>query len=88
MIHNPVRFVRLTKERNERNRYLDPDQIKTLLGSANDCLRPIIFTALHWMRHDEIVRLRRKHLDLKNGTIYVPESKSGGGRHILISEIG
>ena len=47
VIHNPVRFVRLTKERNERNRYLDPDQIKTLLGSANDCLRPIIFTALH-----------------------------------------
>jgi len=86
VVDNPVRYVKLSKERNERIRYLEPKQIEALLDHASDRLRPIVVTALHTgMRRGEILNLKWEHVDLKNGTLYVAESKSGEGRHIPIS---
>ncbi len=86
VIDNPVRYIKLTKERNERIRYLEPKQIEALLNKASDRLKPILVTALHTgMRRGEILSLRWEHVNLKTGTLYVAESKSGEGRHIPIS---
>jgi integrase len=86
VLENPVSYVKLAKERNERVRYLDKQEIQKLLDSAADHLRPILVTALHTgMRRGEILNLLWTDVDFKNDNVHVRESKNGEGRFIPIS---
>ena len=69
-----------------RVRYLEPEEIRPLLDSASNHLRPILITALHTgMRRGEILSLRWDEIDFRTELIYVRESKNGEGRFIPIS---
>lgn len=86
VLENPVSYVKLAKERNERIRYLEYGEIQKLLSAAGDHLRPIVLTALHTgMRRGEILNLLWTDVDFKNDSVHVRESKNGEGRFIPLS---
>ncbi len=87
VLENPVSYVKLAKEQNERVRYLEPGEIRKLLENASDHLCPILITALHTgMRRGEILNLRWEDVDFKNRTVRVAQSKNGEGRFVPMSE--
>ncbi len=86
LLENPVSYLELAKERNERVRFLDRGEITRLLANCGLHLRPIVFVALHTgMRRGEIFNLRWSAVDFARNTIRVEESKNGEGRHIPMS---
>ena len=86
VLENPVSYVKLASERNERVRFLEPGQIQALLQAANDHLRPILVTALYTgMRRGEILNLQWTDIDFKTDLVHVRESKNGEGRFVPMS---
>ena len=72
---------------NRRLRYLTKEEIEKLLSCCDKNLYPIVFTALNTgMRKSEILSLKWSNVDLKNGYIYVEDSKSGESRTIPMNE--
>ncbi|HYR88530.1 MAG TPA: site-specific integrase [Terriglobia bacterium] len=87
VLENPVSYVKLSKECNERVRYLEPTQITTLLAKAPKHLKPIVITALHTgMRRGELLRLKWDDINFKENLLHVKESKNGEGRYIPLSD--
>ena len=87
VLENPVTYVKLAKESNERVRYLTTDEITRLVHSASEHLRPVIVTALHTgMRRGEILNLQWQDVNLTERVVQVTESKNGEGRHLPISD--
>ena len=86
VVDNPAAYLSLAKERNERARFLDKDEIQRLVEVAAPHLRPIIIMALHTgMRRGEIFGLRWESVDFERGVIRIEESKNGEGRYVPIS---
>ena len=82
-----VRKVKQLEENNKRLRYLSPEECERLIYSCSDYLKPIVITALHTgMRKTEILKLKWKQADMKNGFINLSDTKSGKRRSISISE--
>jgi integrase len=58
-----------------------------MINSCDDYLKPIVLTALHTgMRKTEILKLKWKQVDMKNGFIHLSDTKSGKRRSIPINE--
>jgi integrase len=84
---NKVKKVKQLEENNKRLRYLSPEECQTLINSCDDYLQPIVITALHTgMRKTEILKLKRNHVDMKNGFINLSDTKSGKRRSIHINK--
>jgi len=74
--------IKLFKEEEGRIIYLDIDQIKCLVECAkqdqNSQVYPFIVTGLETaMRLEEILSIRREHVDLQRRRIYIPKAKAG-----------
>ena len=84
---NPVRKVRFFSEKdNIKERILNLEEERKLLGAGSEHLRPIILTALHTgMRRGEILSLEWDQVDLTKRIIRVEKTKSGKTRIIPIS---
>jgi len=73
------------RENNERIRYLTQKEAQALLESCSAHLRPIVETALNTgMRKGEILSL--KWSQVRDGWIYLEETKSGKGRPVPIND--
>jgi len=73
------------KENNHRLRFLTDTEIDTLLDACAPHLRPIVETALHTgMRRGELLSLKWEQI--RNGFIYLTETKSGKARQIPIND--
>lgn len=73
------------KENNHRLRFLNDTEIDTLLDACSPHLKPIVETALHTgMRRGEILGLKWEQI--RNGFIYLTETKSGKARQIPIND--
>jgi len=82
---NPLKGMRMLRERNERERILRPDETQALLGACPPHLCAIIIIALNTgMREMEILGLRHDEVNLSEGAIRLSGSrtKSGEGRTI------
>ncbi len=87
-LENPVTRVKLLPENDRRLRYLERDEINTLLKNCPDYLRPIVIMALHaGMRRGEILNLEWEQVDLKRRIIYVLNTKTDEKREIPINSI-
>jgi len=77
---------RLTfRENNQRHRYLTVEEIEKLLNSCSPHLLPILEIALHTgMRKGEILGL--KWDQVRDGFIYLKETKSGKSRQIPLDD--
>lgn len=80
---NPCNKVSRKKENPARMRFLTKDEIKLLLDKAPSNIKAILACALMTgMRRGEILNLTWNDVDLKNGIIYIRDSKSGKPREI------
>lgn len=83
---SPTKGVKLFKEPPGRLRYLQPEEMGTLLSSCSEHLKPIVVTALNTgMRRSEILNLRWSSVNLKMRTITVENSKNNERRVIPIN---
>jgi integrase len=73
------------KENNQRLRFLTHDEIEALIPACTSHLKPIVETALHTgMRRGEILSLKWEQI--RNGFIYLKETKSNKARQIPIND--
>ena len=67
---NPVRKVRLFREKNTRVRYLEKEEVHLLLDNCALHLRPIVSLAVHTgMRKSEILNLKWNDIDFQRNLI-------------------
>jgi integrase len=78
--------ARLTfRENNQRHRYLTEEEIERLLSACSPHLKPIVELALHTgMRKGELLNL--KWDQIRDGFIYLIETKSGKARQIPLDD--
>ena len=80
---NPVKKVKFAKENNERTRFLEKSELKTLLDCSDERLRPVILFAVNTgMRLGEIQGLKWGDVDFARGFITLRETKNGETRHV------
>jgi len=80
---NPVKRVKMFRENNQRVRFLEKEEIKKLMDSCENFLKPIIAIAFNTgMRQGEIINLRWADIDLIRGVILVRNPKNGQPRYI------
>ncbi|MBA7622771.1 Tyrosine recombinase XerD [subsurface metagenome] len=85
--HNPVREVKLFKERNQRVRFLTEEEIHKLIEYCLPQLKPIVITALTTgMRRGEILKLKWKNVDFERSLITIEETKNDSVRRIPIND--
>jgi len=83
---NPAKEVKLLKEPPGRLRYLKPEEVKALLASCADHIRPVVVTALNTgMRKGELRELKWADVDFKNQKITVINAKNNESRIIPIN---
>ena len=85
---NPVKEVRFLQERQYVMKVLDREEIKWLISSAADHLKPILIMALNTgMRKGEILNLKWNDVDFISHFIHIKESKSNIMRKIPMNSI-
>ncbi len=84
---NPVTPDMLSKENNQRVRFLSQDEEARLRGALPDEHWPLVAVALHTgLRRSEQLNLRWEHVDFTTGIITVPRSKSGETRRVPMND--
>ena len=85
---NPAANVKLLKERNARIRYLEEEEIKALLDASPDHLKAILITALNTgMRKGEILGLKWKDINFRQGVIVLLETKNNERREVPVNKL-
>lgn len=88
---SPCANIKKQKENNKKDRFLSPDEIRRILAaamkdvnaSASHAIRALILTGL---RREEILKSRYEHLDLEKGSLYLPHTKSGRSRYVVLND--
>jgi len=84
---NPVAMVKFFKLNNTRLRFLEKDEIVTLLAHCHDHLKGIVIVALNTgMRKAEILGLKWRDVDIKRNILYLRETKNGEKMEVPINE--
>lgn len=72
-----------------RIRYFTPAEVHALLEAAEPWFRALIqaalFTGARW---SEIFRMKVRDVDLRSGTLLIPEAKGGRPRHVHLTDDG
>ncbi len=89
---NPARGIRKAKESGPRTRVLSEEELarftKTVqLKLDQQEVRAIFLLLALGLRKMEVLSLRWKYVDLLNGTLYLPDTKSGTPRHVALNSI-
>jgi integrase/ribosomal protein S27E len=75
---NPVKEIKLFQEKSERLRFLEREEIKSLLKECEEDLKPFVIFALNTgLRYSEQMSLKWRDLDFERGIIHLSESKNG-----------
>lgn len=83
---NPAKKVAKGKEPPNRLRYLSEGELRALLSVCDSRIFPLLACALYTgMRRGEMLALTWANIDLKQGLIYILQSKSGKPREIPIA---
>src|SRR5262249_47874266 len=85
---NPAQYVKPPKMPAGRMRYLQPTELRALLGACPHGLREIVALAVSTgMRRGEILGLRYLDVDLANRRICLPQTKNGDGRIVYLNDM-
>jgi integrase len=85
VMENPVRRVKMERERNRREYFLSADQAAELLKAVPRPIHPIVVAALHTGgRRSELLNLDWEDVDLRSNTIHFRDTKGGGDRAVPV----
>jgi len=85
---NPMKKIKLFKENNKRIRYLEKEQIDTLLNNCSDLLESVVIIALNTgMRKGEIFNLKWRDMNFNMNLIYLIETKNNERREIPMNTL-
>ncbi|MFZ5616211.1 MAG: tyrosine-type recombinase/integrase [Pseudomonadota bacterium] len=92
LTENPLSLIRKPRNNPPRERRLRDGEYERLLAAAEKCrnkfIKPIIILAVETaMRRGEILAIRRKDIDLANGRLRIPLTKTGVARTIPLSPL-
>ncbi|MCG2814327.1 MAG: tyrosine-type recombinase/integrase, partial [Candidatus Aminicenantes bacterium] len=83
---NPMKDVKLFREKRRELRILKPEEIQRLINNAAEHLKPILYVLiLAGLRRNEALRLRWTDIDFDNRRLHIRDSKSGRSRIIPMS---
>jgi integrase len=89
---NPLSLIRKPRNNPPRERRLRAGEYERLIAAAEKCrnklIKPVIILAVETaMRRGEILAISRKDLDLVNGRLHIPLTKTGVARTIPLSPL-
>ncbi len=85
---NPVKGVKMLKEANGRDRYLEKDEIAHLLSNCSGYIKAITIIALNTgMRKGEILNLKWQDIDFRREIIYLLDTKNKEKREVQMNEM-
>jgi integrase len=85
--YNPVKGVKFFKIPLQKLRVLSEEEFLKLYNAASPHLKPILLIAVSTgMRRGEVLSLKWEDIDLKNGVIFVKDSKTYESRAIPMNE--
>jgi len=85
---NPAHGIKPPRVAAGRVRYLQPTELRAVLGACPEWLRPIAgVAAATGMRRGEILGLRWLDVDFKGGRIMLPQTKNGDGRVVYLNTL-
>jgi integrase len=87
---NPCSGVKKFKENNQRERFLSQDEIQRMFKAMADepnrvAVAALKFLLLTGLRKEEGLQAKWEHVDLERGTLYLPHTKSGKSRHVVLN---
>jgi integrase len=87
---SPCAGVQKFKENNQRERFLSQDEIQRMFKAMEDepnrvAVAALKFLLLTGLRREEGLQARWEHIDLERGTLYLPHTKNGKSRHVVLS---
>lgn len=84
---NPVVGVKMLNEGQGRLRYLEKDEIVTVINNSEEYLKPLIVLAVNTgMRRGEIFNLKHKDVDFQRGIIHLYKTKNKEKREVYMNE--
>ncbi len=84
----PAQGVKSPKVPAGRVRYLQPTELRAVLGVCSTWLRPIVAVAVcTGMRRSEILGLRWLDVDFEHQRLMLPQTKNGDGRIVYINKL-
>jgi integrase len=86
-VDNPVKLIRRPKNNRPRERRVEADELKKLLGATNSAMLSAIITLAQEtaMRRGEIANLRWEHVKLAERTLHIPQTKTDSPRTVPLS---
>jgi integrase len=89
--HSPCANLKKLKEANRKDRFMSPDDIRRILAAAPLDMNPVAASAisaliLTGLRREEILQSRHEHLDLENGSLFLPKTKNGRSRYVVLND--
>jgi len=85
---NPAHGIKPPRAPAGRARYLQPTELRAVVGACPEWLRPIAGLAVATgMRRGEILGLRWLDIDFKGGRIMLPQTKNGDGRIVYLNTL-
>jgi len=84
---NPVTRIKLFREDNHKLRYLEKEEIRRLIDSCEDSIRPLVIVAVNTgMRRGELFGLKLQDIDFNKGIIHLLRTKNGERRELPMNE--
>jgi integrase len=88
---SPCEGIKKLKENSLKERALSPDEVRRLLAVAPLDMNVVAGYAisalmLTGLRREEILKSRYEHLDLEKRLLYLPHTKSGRSRYVVLND--
>jgi len=89
--HSPCANLKKLKESAKNDRFLSADEVRRILAAALQDMNQVAARAisaliLTGLRREEILQSRHEHLDLERGSLFLPKTKNGRSRHVVLND--
>ena len=88
---NSCEGIRKFKENGQKQRFLSPDEVRRVIDAAEKDINPYAAKAIKLLiltgvRREECLQARWVDVDLEQGTLFLPKTKSGRSRYVVLND--